>query len=140
MSGPIQGRGRGQLIDGINITPMVDIILVILVIFMAATTFVHERHMPVNLPTAGATAASQSKTERLTVTVDAQGRIFLQQNSSDLSLEKLGDLLAATARQTPGLHVDLRADRGRSYGEIIDVLEVVRAAGISSVGFAVAGS
>lgn len=142
MNGPLQSnRGRGsQLIDGINITPMVDVILVILVIFMVATTLIPERQLPVNLPTTSTVTANQARPDRLTVTVDAQGAVYLEREPGALSLERLADLLNATARVTPNIHIDLRADRERTYGEIIEVLQVIRTSGISSVGFAVAGS
>lgn len=135
------GNGnRGGLIDGINITPMVDIILVILVIFMVTTTLVHERSLPVDLPETDAAATREAVERRLTVTVDSQGALFLSQESTALDLEGLGELLQAAANATPDLHVELRADRDCSYGEVIDVLGAIRAAGVESVGFAVHGA
>ncbi|MCR9143267.1 MAG: biopolymer transporter ExbD [bacterium] len=140
MSPTSTGRGGRdeKLIDGINITPMVDIILVILVIFMVTTSLVHEASLPVDLPDARATRSSHP--ERLTVTVDAGGEIYLSREPSAISLERLQSLLTDTAGANPEIHVELRADRKRPYGEIIDVLSAIRGAGIGSVGFAVAGS
>lgn len=139
MSAPLQSGGRGGgIIDGINITPMVDIILVILVIFMVTTTLVQEDLLPVDLPPADAPPREQRPPDQLTVTVDAEGQIFFSQIQTALTLDALAESLAAIQATTPNAHITLRADRQRSYGEIIGVLEVIRTAGISSVGFAVA--
>ncbi len=146
MGAPVNSGGRGGgIIDGINITPMVDVILVILVIFMVTTTLVQEDLLPVDLPAADAPPEEKQRPpDRLTVSVDASGQIFFSQtqrqsqNREPLTLIELGEVLAAVHSTTPNAHVTLRADRQRSYGEIIGVLEVIRTAGISSVGFAVA--
>ncbi|MEK7767759.1 MAG: biopolymer transporter ExbD [bacterium] len=121
--------GRGT-ITGINVTPMVDITLVLLIIFMVTATFVADASLKIHLPKAAASEASGAAS--LTVTLDLKGGLHFMKDAVGES--ELRTRLEQAARANPGVRVALAADRGLSYGQVVHILDLIKQAGISRVG------
>lgn len=122
----------GELVEGINVTPMVDITLVLLIIFMVTASFVSSGALKVALPQASTTEAAS--TSSLTVTLDAHGTLFLMKSS--IAEGALAAALKREATRNPGVHVTLAADRTIPYGRVVRVLDLIKAAGIAKVALA----
>ena len=120
-------------ITGINVTPLVDIILVVLIIFMATAPLIHNRAMKVDLPKAA--QHERAATEALQVVYNAQREISL--SGKRVTEEQLGVELRTLVARSADLRVALRADRNLPYGEIVQILDVVRGAGVHKIGLEV---
>jgi biopolymer transport protein ExbD len=125
--------GDDNAITGINVTPLVDIILVVLIIFMATAPLIHNRAMKVDLPKAA--QHERAATEALQVVYNSQHELSL--SGKRLSEEQLGSELRALAARSADLRVSLRADRNLPYGEVVQILDVVRGAGVHKIGLEV---
>jgi biopolymer transport protein ExbD len=123
-------------IAGINITPLVDVLLVLLTIFMLSAQVITHRNR-VDLPVAG--DATGARPEPLRVTVDPGGLVFLNDTLvSDAALATQLDIATSTAQgdaaKTP--HVELRARDQASYDDVARVLALVKAHGVTGIDFA----
>ncbi|MCM0756934.1 ExbD/TolR family protein [Desulfovibrio aminophilus] len=116
----------------INVTPFVDVMLVLLVIFMVTAPMMTEG-VDVNLPQAKA-VETLSLDEGLLLTMKADGSLFLD----ELRLEP-GELAPALKRLAPGNHLYFRADREVPYGRVVEVLGEIKAAGIEKFGVVAEG-
>ncbi len=127
--GGLHGRGELPLEAGINVTSLVDVAVVLLIIFMI-TAPIMQGGVDVELPRAEVRPIQPR--EGLIVSVDQEGRIYIDE--SPLSYEEFRASFRALveARQPNGVYV--RGDRRSSYGDIVRVLAVVRAAGVSNMG------
>ena len=113
----------------INVTPMVDVMLVLLVVFMVTAPLLTVG-MQVDLPKAEASLLSGDD-EPLTITVDAQGRIFLQE--TELALDALSPRLVAITGNNPDVRIFVRGDRAIDYGRVMEVMGTIHAAGYRNV-------
>jgi len=120
-------------ITGINVTPLVDIILVVLITFMATAPLIDNRAMKVDLPKAA--QHERAATEALQVVYNAQREISL--SGQRMTQEQLGVALRALVARSADLRVALRADRNLPYGDIVQLLDVVRGAGVHKIGLEV---
>ena len=117
------------------LTPVIDIMLLLLIFFMVATEFAdEERHFDIELPTTSDVAALMSLPDPATVSVTAAGEVFLQGES--VAVPDLEQRLAAMRQNDPGQAVLVRGDGAAAYQRIIDVLAAVKRAGIASVSLA----
>ena len=123
------GRPKGGVIAEINVTPMADVMIVLLIIFMVAAPVLVGA--PVRLPEAA--RALEKKGERLEITLRSDGRITTE-SEVFASAEMLSDFLAA--RPTGGRTVLVQADRGVAYAEVARVLAACRKAGAQEVALA----
>lgn len=115
----------------INVTPMVDVMLVLLVIFIiTAPLFTHA--IKLDLPTAQSTPAPE-KPETISLSIDAQGRIFWDDVALDAS--QLDARMAVAAHKTPQPELHLRADKSTRYEVIADVMSAAQASGLTKIGF-----
>lgn len=132
-SGRKQRRIRPTLMAEINVTPMVDIMLVLLVIFMVTAPLL-VTGMQVDLPkvTAGELKGDE---QPLTVTVDARGRVFIQEML--IKVEDLSSHLAVITGQKLDTRIFIRGDRELQYGRVMEVMGAVTAAGFSKVALVV---
>lgn len=121
--------------DDINVTPMVDLYLVLLLIFIIMTT-AGVQGVKVNLPSANSKPATQKldapKTQA--VTIDSSGNIKL--NTVPVTLPELESRLAAVKSATPDVPVVVRGDRTNQYQLIMDVLDVLGRVGIQQIALA----
>ncbi len=121
----------------LNLTPMIDVILTLIIFFMVATKFSEEeRAVDLKLPTAAqsSTPVAAAASPRI-VNVQADGSILL--GTTPISIEDLTKQLAAARQQSPKIQVLVRGDRMTPHGRMADVYGAVRQAGIPDLGIAV---
>ncbi|MGD1278064.1 MAG: biopolymer transporter ExbD [Tepidisphaeraceae bacterium] len=117
----------------IEIIPLIDIMFFLLASFMLVSlTMVNLKSLKLNLPTA-VTAQPQTKKDFLDISVDKAGAIFLDQRP--VQRQTLPASLAAALQSNPQIRILISGDRDARHGDVIRVLDVVRAAGIDKVAF-----
>jgi len=124
-------RGRAQPMAEINVTPFVDVMLVLLIIFMVAAPLLTVG-VPVELPKTAAGALPAEQEEPLTVTVTADGAIQIQ--TTDVARDGLIGRLRAIATERAGDRVYLRADGRVPYSTVMEVMGALNAGGFSNIG------
>jgi len=128
-----RNRVRAGLIAGINITPLTDVVLVLLVIFMIATPLLMRSEIKVNLPrTAAADAAAQ---KNIVVTIDSAGNVYV--DGGRVALAQLAPTLSATLGKRPNAPVIIMGDRDVRYDLVVRVLEIARTSGVNKLSLAV---
>ena len=125
-------------ITGINVTPLVDITLVLLIIFMVTARFISEPSLGVNLPKASASASTEQQDRRVYLTVNTQKQIFL--NNAPVNEQELAAKIQQLLKEKPDLSLVLRADKDVSHGDVMRVLDIVREQGVTQFGIAVEGT
>lgn len=120
----------GRTISDINVTPLVDVMLVLLVIFMV-TAPILQTGVVVDLPAAG-TGRIEHETDDLVLSIDASGRVYVEDQAVDDG--ELERRLEAEAAEAPERRVYVRADAGVEYGRVMSALDAVRRAGLERVG------
>lgn len=123
------GRSN-ETLSQINVTPLVDVMLVLLVIFMVTAPILHQG-VTVNLPTVGAGALNGDEAP-LVVNVTAAGDVYL--NDTRMSAPELRNKLAAIVRERPDQQVFLRADTEVTYGVVVAVMGALRESGVLRLG------
>jgi len=123
-------RHRFQPMSAINVTPMVDVMLVLLVIFMVTAPLLTVG-VPVDLPQAKAPSITEPK-EPLVITVDAQGKLYLQ-NAAVGGDDELAPKLTAITGRNPDAVIYVRGDKSIDYGRILEVMGLVSSAGFTKV-------
>jgi biopolymer transport protein TolR len=121
---------EGTTISQINVTPLVDVMLVLLVIFMVTAPII-QQGVQVNLPQTKASAIVGSE-EPLIVTVAKDGKIYL--NDNVVSLADLGTKLTAIKKLQSDKQVYLRADQDVRYGTVMKTIAEIKQAGIEKLG------
>ncbi len=131
MPAPLQGskRGRYRPLAEINVTPLVDVMLVLLIVFMVAAPLMTSG-VNVDLPKASAAPVSQDS-EPLTVSINAEGKIYLQ--DTELELPDLATKLAAIAEGKMDRRIFVRGDKSLAYGKIMDVMSTITQGGFTKV-------
>jgi biopolymer transport protein ExbD len=115
----------------INVTPMVDVMLVLLVIFIiTAPLFTHA--IKLDLPNAQSAAAPQ-KPETISLSINGEGKIFW--NNDPIEQADLGSKLAQAAQQNPQPELQLRADKATRYEVIAQVMSAAQTNGLTKIGF-----
>ena len=120
----------------INVVPYIDVMLVLLVIFMITAPLLAQG-VKVDLPQAPAKPIESEDREPLVVTVDANGRYFVNygENQEDpLEPNVLAARVGALLRHSPGISVLVRGDEKVSYGEVVLLMTILQRAGAPSVG------
>lgn len=128
----LKADSDGKSYDDINVTPMVDLYLVLLLIFIIMTT-AGIQGVKVNLPKASNTP-SLAKPKLKAITVNNEGKVFL--DTVPVSLDELEQKLQAAKAQVPDLPVVVKGDSLTQYQGIMDVLNVLGKVGITQVGLA----
>ncbi len=122
-----KGRGRAPMAE-INVTPFVDVMLVLLIIFMVTAPLL-TAGVPVNLPKSKAGALKQDQAP-VTISIESSGEVFIGEEQVGDGV--LGERLAAIARAEPP-QVFLRADQTLDYGDVMRVLGELNRAGLNKV-------
>nr|WP_216859311.1 protein TolR [Sulfitobacter aestuariivivens] len=123
--------GRAQPMSEINVTPFVDVMLVLLIIFMVAAPLLTVG-VPVELPKTAAGALPAEQEEPLTVTVTAEGAVQIQ--TTDVAREELVARLRGIAAERSSDRVFLRADGRVPYAIVMEVMGAMNAGGFSNIG------
>lgn len=124
-------RGSARPMSEINVTPFVDVMLVLLIIFMVAAPLLTVG-VPVELPRTAAQALPTEQEEPLTVTLTADGLILVQ--TTEVGEEEFIPRLMAVASERRGDKVFLRADGAIAYGRVAQVMGALNAAGFRNIG------
>lgn len=129
--GRLERRPEAQPMSEINVTPLVDVMLVLLVIFMLTAPLLTSA-VRLELPSADAPPAAATPAP-LTLALDVQGALFL--NDRPMSPEQLRVRLQDVARLNPETELQLRADQALAYGKVVEVMALAQKAGLSRIGF-----
>lgn len=129
MAAPI-GKQDNDVIAEINIIPFVDIVLVLLIIFMVTSTAIVKAAIKVDLPKASAAASDVTATVNLVYTTKKE--LFL--DGKRTTLKNAGEVIAKKVGQSPTLQAVISADTKLSYGDVVEVVDMVKRSGVS--GFA----
>ena len=120
----------------INVVPYIDVMLVLLVIFMATAPLLMQG-VEVDLPKANSTPVSDSDAEPLIVSIDAEARLYLNLGASDdqaLSIDTVRQRVATVLKRNPDKAVMVWGDARVPYGEVVSLMSELQAAGAPSVG------
>ena len=124
-------RASAEALGEINVTPLVDVVLVLLLVFMVTAPLMSQG-IDVTLPKAN--VVNNEPEDRVTVTIDASNRVYLAKQPMALPLleDAVKTLVSARASQV----VYLRADESVRYGKVVEVLDLLKRCGVERVGFA----
>ena len=125
-----RSRPNAPLSD-INVTPLVDVMLVLLVIFILTAPLLTSA-IRLDLPKTEGAQAGQAPVA-VSLVVNGQGQVFF--NDQAVGLPELASRLQAVASQRPDTEVQLRADQAVPYGRVVEVMGVAQKAGLSRIGF-----
>ena len=124
-----RGRGRYRPLAEINVTPLVDVMLVLLIIFMVTAPLMTSG-VTVDLPKTSAQPLN-TDSQPLTVSVNAEGAIFLQDQQVDLA--DLVAKLQAISQNNPDRRIFVRGDKANTYGRIMEVMGTITQGGFTKV-------
>jgi len=122
-------RRERHIIREINLVPLIDVLLVVLFFYMIISPMM-SRGLDVNLPKSEANTVKQE--DRVVLTVTRSQALFVEQERVDVS--KLKDVLDSIRKSKPLVNVYLRADKDAPYGAVVQVMDVVKRAGIDRLG------
>ena len=125
------GRSRAQPMAEINVTPFVDVMLVLLIIFMVAAPLLTVG-VPIQLPETAAEPLPNEQEAPLTVTVTADGRVAIQE--TEVAPDELIPRLRAILAEREDRTLYLRGDAGVAYGRVMEVMGALNAAGFRDIG------
>ncbi len=126
----VQASASEDLKAEINVTPLVDVVLVLLIIFMVVTPML-KQEVPIELPVAETSRAAADPSQ-ITVGLSADGRAFV--NGVELPAERLPERIAELYAGRADKTIFLEADRALPHGRIVDVMDAVRGAGVVQIG------
>ena len=135
MASPMSGRarerrqGRYRPLAEINVTPLVDVMLVLLIVFMVAAPLMTSG-VPVDLPKTSAAPLNQDA-DPLTVSVNAEGKIYLQ--DTEATLPELVSKLQAISENKSDRRIFVRGDKGIAYGRVLEVMATITQGGFTKV-------
>ena len=124
-----KGGGRATLSE-INVTPMVDVMLVLLIIFMVTAPLI-QQGVKVNLPETKA-APVEATDKKLVVSIDVNKRVFI--GDAEVALAEFEEKLKANAKAQQDKEMYLHADRDLPYGVVVDIMAAAQRAGVTNVG------
>lgn len=118
--------GDDDIIAGINVTPLVDIILVLLIIFMVTTSYIVKAQIEVDLPKA---ASGQSEVqETAALQIDKDGNFFL--NGEPRTLDQIGQWAKGAKAKNPDVRAIIAADKRVEYEKVIDLIDTIKVNGV----------
>jgi biopolymer transport protein TolR len=126
------GGGHSRMLSEINITPFVDVMLVLLIIFMVTAPLL-QQGLPVHLPEAAAPALKRTKSDVI-VTVQKDGGIFLGDDQTRIPAEELEGRLAALYQAKEEKDLFIKADTNVLYGMVVRIMSMAKKAGVDRIG------
>ncbi len=120
----------------VNLTPLIDVVFLLLIFFMVSTTFEHQSRIKIDLPEASAAPTSQED-ESLEILIDAQGRYFIgDQQVVNTTARTLKSAISKAAGEREGLAVIIRADAKTPHQAVITALDVTSQLGLTHISLA----
>ncbi|NQZ32089.1 MAG: biopolymer transporter ExbD [Oceanospirillaceae bacterium] len=116
----------------IDMTPMLDVVFIMLIFFIVSTTFVRDEGVEINRPTA--TSGSEARSQGVIIAIDSQGQIWFDR--AQLTLDELNNALLLQLAEKSDLSVLIKADLQTPTGDLITVLDKVKALGVVQVAVA----
>jgi biopolymer transport protein TolR len=129
--GRLERTAGANPMSEINMTPLIDVMLVLLVIFMISAPLMVSK-IKVNLPKANS-ASSQDAPAFIRIVVDKNGQVFLDDQAHDLAA--MATRLRSVAQRNPQTEVQLRADKVVPYGRMVEIMGLAHKAGLTRIGF-----
>lgn len=128
--GPLNGNGRKQLVSDINVTPLVDVMLVLLIIFMVTAPMMTQG-LDVDLPET-TTKSLRQEDDPIVVTIDKEGKISLDQHkvTRKILYQELSGLDQSRKEQP----IYLKADKAVAYGVVVKIMADIKKAGFDKLG------
>jgi biopolymer transport protein ExbD len=120
------GRGRSGAVTGINVTPLVDVVLVLLVILMVASTYIVAQTLKVQLPRAHSTDGTADKPTKVEILKDGK----LRWNEEPIQETVLEEKLKAAVAADPEMSLVVSADKEVMHGNVVHVLDMAKIAGV----------
>jgi biopolymer transport protein TolR len=124
------GGNNGRMMSDINVTPLVDVMLVLLIIFMVTAPMMMQG-VDVSLPEATAEPLESEK-EHLIVTINTKNQVFI--NDFQVTVDGLGEKLGKILEGRSDREVFLKADKDISYGTVVQVMAAIKEAGVEKLG------
>ncbi|MEE4159001.1 biopolymer transporter ExbD [Pseudomonas viridiflava] len=118
-----------EVLSEINVTPLVDVMLVLLVVFIVTAPLL-TNSIPINLPKTESVTPVEQK-DPLVVSIDGQGKLFI--NKDEIQPDLLETNLKAAREKAPDVRVQLQADNGVNYGEVARAMASIERAGITKL-------
>lgn len=120
----------------VNLTPLIDVVFLLLIFFMVSTTFEHQSRIKIDLPEASAAPTSQED-EKLEILIDAQGRYFIgDQQVVNTTAKTLKSAISKAVGEREGLAVIIRADAETPHQAVITALDVTSQLGLTHISLA----
>ena len=120
----------------VNLTPLIDVVFLLLIFFMVSTTFEHQSRIKIDLPEASAEPTSQED-EKLEILIDAQGRYFIgDQQVVNTTAKTLKSAISKAVGEREGLTVIIRADAETPHQAVITALDVTSQLGLTHISLA----
>jgi biopolymer transport protein ExbD len=127
------GRGEEDAITGINVVPLVDIVLVLLIIFMMTASIIVAPSVKIELPTVS--KADQPPPRNLHFVMDVTGAIYLDDRR--IEKQEILPLVKQRVAENPDVQVLVSADKQVPYGDVVEVLDLVREGGVTKFAISV---
>ncbi|MBI4125910.1 MAG: ExbD/TolR family protein [Deltaproteobacteria bacterium] len=123
---------RHRLVSDINVTPLVDVMLVLLIIFMVTAPLL-QQGLPVNLPQAAAPAVKRTKSDVI-LTIRNDQKVFVGDDKKAIPIDALGDELTKLYAAKEQKDLFLKADTDLRYGTVVQVMSIAKKAGVERIG------
>jgi biopolymer transport protein ExbD len=133
MGAPLGGSGSDEMVSGINMTPLVDITLVLLVVFLVTAKVMVAQALPMDLPKAGTAGEVQTV---LAVGLDENGVLSVEKRALATD-EELLETVRRTVAEHPEARAVLHADGRATHAKVVHAMDVLRRGGLSRIAFAV---
>ncbi|HMV37177.1 MAG TPA: biopolymer transporter ExbD [Turneriella sp.] len=135
MAAKVGNDSGDEVIGDINVVPLVDIMLVLVIILMVTAEFTKYRTVPIQLPKVNAVAMKREP-HKVAITIKPNGKVYLGDKEIK-DLAELGPRLVSAKKAQPDVAVILRMEKDTKYSDMLKVLDDVKLSGISKVGLAV---
>lgn len=129
--GRLERRSTAQPMSEINVTPLVDVMLVLMVIFMLTAPLLVSA-VKLDLPQSGGESTAPTP-QSVSVSINKLGQVFF--NDKAIPLPELASTLSAVAQANPATELQLRADAAVPYGRVVEVMDIAQRIGLNRIGF-----
>jgi biopolymer transport protein TolR len=125
-------KAHNRMLSEINITPLVDVALVLLIVFMITAPLL-QQGLPVNLPEAAAPALKRTKTDVI-VSIQGDGKVYIGDDNAAIPDDEIEGRLMAIYQAKDQKDLFIKADRNVRYGKVVNVMSMAKKAGVDRIG------